>query len=401
MDGDSFFVGVEVAKNPKLRGLPVVTGADRGIVTAASYEAKALGITRGLPIFRVKRDYPKVIIMPGDYASYVRYSGWMFDIVRRYIDDVEEYSIDECFGDLTGLDRPLKMSYREIAEKIKKEVTEELGLSISVGVAPTKVLAKVASKWKKPNGLTIIERESVNQFLSMTPVEKIWGIGGQTSIFLKKKGIKTAMDLANKDREWILENLSKPYKIIWYELNGVSVLEIDPKPKTLYSSIQKTRTFKPPTNDKNFLLSQLSKHIEEACAKARHYDLIPNAVSFFLKTQDFVYSSTSLNLTFPTSAPEIIISLARENFSKIHFKGVLYRTAGVRLSGLTPTETRELDLFGTAEKARKFEEIHKKVDFLENKYGKRLLHLASTHDAVDGEDEEVDSDDLDRNLLFL
>src|SRR4051812_33093427 len=99
MDGDAFFVGVEVAKNPTLRGKAVVTGEERGIVSALSYEAKALGVVRGMPIFKLKREFPTVIILPGDYASYAKYSGMMFDIVRRYADDVEEYSIDECFAD--------------------------------------------------------------------------------------------------------------------------------------------------------------------------------------------------------------------------------------------------------------------------------------------------------------
>ena len=130
MDGDAFFVGVEVAKNPKLKGLPVVTGEERGIVSALSYEAKALGIVRGMPIFKVKKDFPKVIILPGDYSAYVRYSGMMFDIVRRYADDIEEYSIDECFADLTGLEPLLKMTYKQIAEQIKSEIYNEIGLSV-------------------------------------------------------------------------------------------------------------------------------------------------------------------------------------------------------------------------------------------------------------------------------
>ena len=116
MDGDAFFVGVEVAKNPKLKGKPVVTGEERGIVSALSYEAKAIGIVRGMSIYKVKKDFPSVIVVPGDYAAYAKYSSMMFDIVRRYADDVEEYSIDECFADLTGLDRPLKMTYKEIAK---------------------------------------------------------------------------------------------------------------------------------------------------------------------------------------------------------------------------------------------------------------------------------------------
>ena len=146
MDGDAFFVACEIAKDPSLRGLPVVTGEERGIVTAASYEAKALGVIRGTPIFKLKKQFPSVLVLPGDYQSYADYSSRMFDIVRRYVDDVEEYSIDECFADLTGLDKPLKMSYKQIAEKIKKQVNEVLDLSISIGLGPTKRLANDTSK---------------------------------------------------------------------------------------------------------------------------------------------------------------------------------------------------------------------------------------------------------------
>lgn len=388
-------MAVEVAKNPALRGLPVVTGADRGIVTAASYEAKALGVTRGLPIFQLRQRFPQVIIMPGDYPAYVRYSGMMFDIVRRYADDVEEYSIDECFADLTGLEKPLKMSVREIATRIKKEIEEELDLSVSVGVAPTKCLAKVASKWVKPNGLTIIEPSTAPEFLAQVPIGKVWGIGSATTIFLTEKGIKTAGDLAQKNREWVEENLAKPGQMIWYELNGVSVMELDPNPKTLYSSIQKTRTFHPATNDKVFLLGQLSKHMEEACAKARRYNLIPRGASIFLKTRDFRYAHRTLPLAYSTNAPEILIALARKELDVIHMKGTLYRTAGVSLHGLTPKGALQTDLFGDVSRAAKFEEIHRRIDALENKYGKKLVRLATTE--FDDE-EEIDGE---RNLLFL
>lgn len=401
IDGDAFFVGVEVAKNPKLKGLPVVTGEERGIVSALSYEAKALGIVRGMPIFRIKKNYPNVIILPGDYKSYARYSRMMFDIVRRYVDDVEEYSIDECFGDLTGLDKPLKMTYQQIAERIKKEVNKELDLSVSLGVAPTKVLAKVASKWVKPNGLTVIEKDQIKDFLTKTPIGKIWGIGPRTSEFLIKKGVNTAQDFVGKDIFWIKENLSKPYETIWQELQGIYTIEIDSKPKTVYSSIQKTRTFHPQTNDKNFLFSQLSKHIEEACSKARHYKLTPKKASFFLKTQDFKYFTCSVTLPSPTNAPEIISAFAVDKFDEIHRRGVLYRTTGVVLQDLVSSTISQGDLFGSNAKANKFEIVHQQIDFLERKFGKKVVYLASTQNALKQKLKGTTADDLDRDLLFL
>lgn len=401
MDGDAFFVGVEVAKNPKLRGLPVVTGEERGIVSALSYEAKALGIIRGMPIFRVKKNFPKVIILPGDYASYARYSSQMFNIVRRYADDVEEYSIDECFADLTGLSRSLKMTPKEIAERIKREVKNELDLSVSIGLAPTKVLAKVASKWTKPDGLTVIPKDKISEFLSKTPIEKIWGIGPKTAEFLKRKNILTAEDFVSKSSSWIKENLSKPYETIWLELRGEYMLEIDPVPKTVYSSIQKTRSFHPSTNDKTFLLSRFSKNIEDACAKARHYKLVSKKIYFFLKTTDFKYQAYTISLPTPCNVPEIPIALIKKNLKKIYRDKILYRTTGVVLQELAPDSEVQTDLFGDSEGTRKLELIHKQIDSLEDKFGKRVVYLGSTHKALRQKGLGTEPDDSDRNLLFL
>ncbi len=401
MDGDAFFVGVEVAKNPKLRGKSVVTGEERGIVSALSYEAKAIGVVRGMPIFKVKKDFPNVIILPGDYASYVKYSGMMFDIVRRYADDVEEYSIDECFADLTGLERTLKMTYKEIAERIKKEINDELDLSISIGLAPTKVLAKVASKYVKPNGLTIIEKDNTKEFLVGTPIEKIWGIGPKTSESLKIKGIKTAQDFIDKDIDWIKRNYSKPIEVLWRELRGEYLMEIDPNPKTEYSSIQKTQSFHPATNDKVFLLSQLSKNIEGACAKARYYHLIPKKVSFFLKSQNFQFSACSIKLHTPSNSPEIINSLVEKKFTEVYKRTILYRTTGVTLEELIPDSVAQGDLFGSNAVSDKFSVIHKQIDALEERFGKNMVYLASSNNARNNKKKGTESDDLDRDLLFL
>jgi len=401
IDGDAFFVGVEMAKNPKLKRKAVVTGEERGIVSALSYEAKAIGIKRGMPIFQVKKNFPKVIILPGDYKSYVKYSGKMFNIVRRYADDVEEYSIDECFADLTGTERLLKMNYKQIAEKIKKEINDELDISVSIGLAPTKVLAKVASKYVKPNGLTIITKDSILDYLINTPIEKIWGIGPKTSEFLKRKGVITAKDFIKKNITWIRENLSKPYEILWNELRGEYLMEIDPITKTTYSSVQKTRSFHPASNDKVFLLSQLSKHAEEACAKARYYKLVAKKMSFFLKTKNFEYCEHQISLTSPTNAAEILIPLIEANFNKVYKKNILYRTTGVTLRELVSDSITQGDLFNNNSLNDKFKKIHEQIDSLENKFGKHMVYLASTHKAIKRKEKGTDSDDFERDLLFL
>jgi DNA polymerase IV len=173
IDGDSFFASCEVAKDPSLRGKVVITGKERGIVSACTYEGKALGIKRGMRLFEVKKICPDAIILPSDYETYSLFSERMYGIVRRYTPTVEEYSIDECFADLTGLRRSLHMSYPQMAERIKHDLDSELGMTFSLGVSATKTLAKIGSKWKKPSGLTLIPLRDAQVFLSKLKVGSV------------------------------------------------------------------------------------------------------------------------------------------------------------------------------------------------------------------------------------
>src|SRR5438552_1874653 len=145
IDGDAFFASCEQSRDPKLQGKPVITGKERGIVASMSYEAKRKGVTRGMRLFEVKKLCPDAVMLPSDYETYSILSQRFFSIVRRYTPDVEEYSIDECFADLTGLRRSLRMNYIEIAKSIKRDLDAELGFTFSVGLAPNKVVAKLAS----------------------------------------------------------------------------------------------------------------------------------------------------------------------------------------------------------------------------------------------------------------
>ena len=146
IDGDAFFASCEQSRNPALQGKPVITGKERGIVASMSYEAKRRGVTRAMRIRDAQALCPDAIVVPSDYETYSLLSKRMFAIVRRYTPDVEEYSIDECFADITGLQRPLKMSYPQIAARIKLTLDVELGFTFSVGLASSKVVAKLASK---------------------------------------------------------------------------------------------------------------------------------------------------------------------------------------------------------------------------------------------------------------
>jgi DNA polymerase-4/DNA polymerase V len=181
IDGDAFFTSCEEAIHPELKGKPLITGGERGIVACASYAAKKLGIKRGVPLHEARKICPGLIVLPSDYETYSLFSRRMFSIMRRFTPDVEEYSIDEAFGDITGMRRALRSSYEEIALNMKKEIEKELGITVSVGLSITKVLAKVASKHQKPAGITVIKGKNIAEYLCDFPEEKISGIAPATT----------------------------------------------------------------------------------------------------------------------------------------------------------------------------------------------------------------------------
>lgn len=377
VDGDAFFASCEQMKNASLRGKPVITGLERGIASSMSYEAKARGVTRAMSLRDIRRMCPEAIILPSDYELYSLMSMRMYDIVRRYTDAVEEYSIDECFAELTGLRRTLRMTYTQIAEAIKRDLDTELGVTFSAGLAPTKVLAKVASKWKKPSGLTVIPARDAHLYLAKLPVGKLWGIGAQTEAFLAQKGIRSALDLARMDQDWIEENLSKPYRAIWYEIRGEAIFRLETERKTAYKSISKTKTFTPPSSEKEFVFAQLSKNVENACIKTRRYKQASKEIFAFLKTQDFRYKAIDLKLAKPTSLPHVILQALREPFEKTFRPGTLYRSTGVVLTNLEPAQ-EQMDLFGEFEATTKVYKVYEYLDKMSDKYGKHAIFLGSS-----------------------
>jgi DNA polymerase-4 len=373
VDGDGFFAACEISLNPKLKGKPIVTGQERGIATAMSREAKALGISRGMPVFMIKKLYPSVIIVNSNYATYGMFAQRMYDIVRRYTPFVEEYSIDECFADLSDIADPVL-----VAENIKAELKRELGITFSCGLGPTKVIAKVASKWNKPDGFTVIKSSDIHNFLKDLPVGKVWGIGPATSKHLVGLGMNTALDFIQRDERWVRENLPKPELFLWHELSGNAVYRVNHLPDDDYGSIQKTRTFKPPTTNFEFIFSELSRNVEAACHKARVHGLASKRIYYFLKTQEFRYHRFEVPLTVPTNDPTVVLNEIRRSISRVYVPGLEYRATGVTLSELRSESVVQNDLFGEVVENQKKREIWKLADIIDRRYGSQTLILGSS-----------------------
>ena len=376
LDGDAFFASCEQAVHPEWRGRPVVTGKERGIVAAASYEAKARGVSRGVPLWEVKKLCPDAIIVPSDYETYSLFSKRMFAVMRRFTALVEEYSIDEGFADITGLRRPLRASYEDIARRMKEAVEQDLGITVSVGLSLSKTLAKIGSKWRKPSGLTAISGRRIKEFLKDLPVGKIWGVGPATAAYCRQFGIATALDLAGRDEAFIADKFTKPHQETWRELNGESVWPVETAEKTAYASISKTRTFTPPSTDPEYVFAQLLKNLENACIKARRHGLAAGGLVVYLRRQDFRDTGVEIGLDRPSAYPLELSGHLRRGFGKLFRPGVAYRSTGVILTGLVPAGTAQLTIFDDPVKLEKLTRLYRAVDRLAASQGKHCVFAA-------------------------
>lgn len=381
MDADAFFASCEQALHPEYRGKPVITGAERGIAASMSYEAKRLGVKRAMTLAEIKQLIPDVIILPSDYETYSLFSKRMFAVMRRYTSIVEEYSIDEAFADITGLRRPLRMSYEQIARRMKQDIQRELGITVSVGLSVNKVLSKLAANLHKPDCFEAISTKQIEHKVHNVPVQEIWGVGPQTTEQLHNLGIWTVGQLREKSEDFITRNFTKPHQEIWLELQGLQVYDVSQEEKSSYYSISKTRTFTPASADREFVFAQLVKNLENACIKARRYNLVARKLYILLRTQEFKHVGLEAKLSRPTHYPEDIIELARKLFDAMFVAGTRYRLTGVVLGELLSGVSVQTSLFEPPVRLDRMKKLYSAIDHLAEKYGKHSVYLAAGHKA--------------------
>lgn len=378
LDADAFFASVAQAIDPALKGKPVVTGVERGMVIAASYEAKTLGVDRGMLISEAKRKCRGLIALPGDYAAYSLFSKRMFAIMRRFSPDVEEYSIDEAFADLTGLERMHPRGYVGIAEEIQTTVHRELDIGVSVGVSVSKTLAKLCSKRKKPRGCVIVPAARIPSLLSTTAPRQVWGIGPSTAALLAEWGCKTALDVVQMPLPVLHKRLGKLGEQLWRELRGEVILSINPAAKTDYLSISKTQTFTPPSRSADDVFAQLLQNLENACAKARRYQLVATQLGIMLKTQRFTVHTRDTTLLAATNAPLDCTAAARALFATLFSPGTQYRATGVTLAHLRPSALTQCDLFENPERPLMHTRAAQAVDHINTAFGRGTIRLGES-----------------------
>lgn len=376
-DGDAFFASVEQAVHPEWKGRPLVTGQERGIIACASYEAKALGIQRGVALHAAQRMCPTLIVVPSDYETYSLYSKRMFDIARRFTPLVEEHSIDEGFADLTGLRRLYHCSYEDIARRFQAAVQGELGIGVSVGLSLSKSLTKLCSKFRKPHGFTAVAGYHIHLLLARTPLAKVWGFGPNTVALLTKLGLRTALDFVRRPEAWATQLLGKIGRELWNELRGTAVYPVVTEEKSARYTVSKCKTFTAPSADREFVLAKLLRNIESACIKLRRHQLRARTLVVVLRQKDYSQAGLEVRLERATAATQEIAPVAAALGARLYRPGVEYRSTMIVLGGLEDDRERQRELFADNAHLDKLERASAAIDTVNGLFGKHKLGLGS------------------------
>ncbi|MCX8093767.1 MAG: DNA polymerase IV [Candidatus Goldbacteria bacterium] len=369
IDMNSYFASVEQMCNPALKGKPVIVcGRGRTVVVTASYEAREYGIKTGMTIPEARKLCPNVNIVYGNLDKYIDTSLKIHKIFLDFTDRVEVFSIDECFIDVTDVENYYGGA-ENIALIIKRRLKYEFGLTCSIGIGPNKVIAKLAAKMKKPDGLTIIPQKKVQDFLKELSIEKMQGIGIGKHLAekFKKLGINTAADLGNADPMMLsgyFGILGQVYKNIGLGIDYTPVRSYYDKPPV--KSVGHSYTFPQDTNNIEVIKSYLLMLSEKTGERLRYYKMAGKTVCIFIRFSDF--SHIMRRNTYPhyfNSGVEIFkksIEILVKNIFPLSKK---VRLLGVSISGLTRITTQEY-LF---EEQRKNKKLIETVDEINGKYG--------------------------------
>lgn len=333
---DAFYASVEQRDDLALRGKPVIVAwkGNRSVVCAASYEARRFGVRSAMAAVQAERLCPRAIFVPPDFSRYRAVSQSVREIFKRHTDLIEPLSLDEAYLDVTSNKTDLPTATR-VAKTIRQQIREELNLTASAGVAPNKFLAKIASDWKKPDGLFVIQPSEVESFLTPLPVYRIPGVGKVTEKRMEAIGIQTVGDLRNRDLA-ILEAQFGRYGIRLYELaRGIDRNAVVPDRPTKSISAEDTFERDLPLNEIEPMIRRLAEKVWIASRKETR---VARTVVLKLKTKDFNILTRSHTAVTPPSCCEELVEIALALRERVDSANQLYRLVGIGLSNFRETE---------------------------------------------------------------
>jgi DNA polymerase-4 len=376
IDLDAFFVAVEQVLNPELKGKPVVVGGKpggRGVVATASYEARAFGLHSAMSLTQAVRLCPQAIFIQGNYSKYREASEKFMAILADYSPFLEPMGLDEAFLDVTGFDA-LHGSYRQMAMEIKGRVTSELGLVASIGIAPCKIVAKVASDESKPDGLIEVRPGEEAAFLVPLAIGKLPGAGPKTEQVLKRYGISTIGKLAKISPEALKSRFGAFGMTLHLFANGIDNRKVSPRGEA--GSISREVTFSQDTADRTFLSGELRYLSEKVGADLRQHSKHARCITLKLRYADFTTITRSRTLPQATDADQTIFQIANEVMSKaLSADRRAVRLIGVGVSGLTEPG-RQLSMLNDA--SQRMDKLNLAVDRVRKKYGFTAIQTGRT-----------------------
>jgi len=340
IDMDAFFSAVEQRRRPELADKPVVVGGGgdptkRGVVSTASYEARKFGIHSAMPLRTAYKLCPHAIFLPVDYEEYSRVSKEVKAILREFSPIMEDVGIDEAFLDISSIDRPSE----KIAEEIKKKIRGETGLTCSIGIAPNKLLAKMASDMHKPDGFTLITEDDIRSRIWPLPVRKLWGVGPKTEAYLKEKGIQTVEDLASLSLDRLIEEFGQSYGSYLYEASrGIdeSSLVTHWEPK----SISRETTFQRDVDNWQALAKALVELTKEVVLHMKEEGYQGRTVTLKIRFNDFKTFTRAKTLSQHIDSEEEVRKAAFNCLSRVEIKKKV-RLIGVRVGNLKKIKEEE------------------------------------------------------------
>lgn len=386
VDCNNFYVSCERLFRPELEGRPVVVLSNNdGCIIARSNEAKALGIAMGAPYFQNRRliEQHDVEVFSSNYALYGDLSDRVMSILQQLEPEVEIYSIDEAFIRLGG-GAAARLTGRALF--LRAKIKQYVGIPVSIGIGPTKTLAKIANRIAKKNPghqgvFDLTARPDPDELLAGTKVKDIWGIGRRNAAKLNRHRIFTALDLKKGDDEWIRKHLTVAGLRTVMELRGTPCIPVDHEPAPR-KSVVCSRSFGKPVSALADVKEAVSSYVSVAAGKLRNEGLAAANLHVFLQTnphrQDLPQLSAGLmiRLTGPTSSTPVLIGAALAGLEKIYREGFAYRKAGVMLTGLTASAMRQQDLFRPAPKDNGA--LMNALDRINDRWGRETVRYASS-----------------------
>jgi len=370
---DAFYASVEQLDNPDLAGKAVMVGGNpkkRGVVSAASYEAREFGVHSAMPMSEAIRLCPHAVVLPVRMKRYAELSKQIHHIFQRYTPQIEPISLDEAFLDVTG-NIQLFGDAEKIGRNIKQQIEEQLGLIASVGIGPNKFLAKLASDLDKPNGFVIITEENKQEILDPLPVSAIWGVGKVTEKALRSKGINTIKQFRETSVEFLHSILGNQTPHMLRLAQGVDNRDIESSREA--KSVSSEQTFATDITDKEFLLNILLNQVEEVSQRLRADSLQAKTITLKLRYEDFKTITRSATLSNPTNITSTLWQEAKGLFVKWHTKSAgALRLLGFGVSALSDEGSGQRLLFSDPEEEKQ-RRLDKAFDEIRNRYGNNAV----------------------------